>query len=225
MSQNKNDSYNGGRLENNSETRFDVDPSIEKPSSALSSSSGVIVPRSSPVRVEENDTSMGSNKDLLGLSASDSDKDYDPTQINRYLDTAPPAIKQLARNAALKYKINPRLVLSIIAVESGFNPNAVSPKGATGLMQLMPATAAELGLKGDEIRNPAKNIEAGVKYLDQLLKRYRNNVPMALAAYNAGFGAVDRAGRIPQNGETPNYVRDIMRLFTQTQPEIQARLR
>jgi soluble lytic murein transglycosylase-like protein len=91
--------------------------------------------------------------------------------------------------------------------------------GAVGLMQLMPATAAELGLRGDEIRNPAKNIEAGVKYLDQLLRRYRNNLPLALAAYNAGYGAVDKAGRIPQNGETPRYVRDILRLFEQSQKE------
>jgi hypothetical protein len=163
-----------------------------------------------------------SNQDLLGLD-KDQGISLNPADVNRYLDTAPPAIKQLARNAALRYQINPRLVLSMIAIESRFNPEAVSNRGAVGLMQLMPATAASLGLVGEDIKNPEKNIEAGVKYLDQMLRRYRDNLPLALAAYNAGYGNVEKAGGIPQNGETPRYVRDIIALFEQTQKDVRLR--
>jgi soluble lytic murein transglycosylase-like protein len=100
------------------------------------------------------------------------------------------------------------LVRAVIQVESAFNPRAVSPKGAMGLMQLMPATAARFGVM--DVFNPAENIRAGVGYLKQLLDRYQNNEQLALAAYNAGPLAVDRHGsQIPPYRETQDYVRRI----------------
>ena len=104
--------------------------------------------------------------------------------------------------------VSPQLVRAVIQVESGFNPRAVSPKGAMGLMQLMPATATEYRVA--DPFDPRENIRAGVAYLRRLLDRYANRVELALAAYNAGPGAVDRHGeQVPPYRETQNYVRRI----------------
>jgi soluble lytic murein transglycosylase-like protein len=101
--------------------------------------------------------------------------------------------------------VNVDLVRALIQAESAFNPRAVSPKGARGLMQLMPATAAEYGVA--DAFNPAENIRAGVKYLKQLLDTYEGRVELALAAYNAGPGAVKKyGGKVPPYRETQNYV-------------------
>jgi len=103
------------------------------------------------------------------------------------------------------HDIRPSLVRAVVQVESGFNPRAYSPKGAMGLMQLMPATAREFGVRNPF--NPEENIRGGVAYLRQLLDRYDNNEQLALAAYNAGPGAVDKHGQsIPPYRETRDYV-------------------
>jgi soluble lytic murein transglycosylase-like protein len=122
-----------------------------------------------------------------------------------------PLYEPLIREHASQQGIRADLVRAVIQVESAFNPRAVSPKGAMGLMQLMPSTAAQFGVI--DPFNPSENIRAGVSYLRQLLNRYDQNEQLALAAYNAGPGAVDKYGnRIPPYKETQNYVTKITNL-------------
>lgn len=133
--------------------------------------------------------------------------------------TAPPAVSmaavapkarptpaELADAAADRYGLPRKLVRSVMAAESGFQPAAVSAKGAIGLMQLMPATAESLGANPYD---PAENVDAGARYLRELLIRYNFGLWHALAAYNAGPGAVDRAAGIPPYRETVNYINRI----------------
>ena len=113
---------------------------------------------------------------------------------------------------AEKYDVNPNLVKAMIKQESSFNPRAVSRAGAKGLMQLMPATASDLSVRNSF--NPEENINGGVKLISKLIKRYKGNVELALAAYNAGPGKVKNR-KIPQNGETPNYVKKVMKYYNE----------
>jgi len=118
-------------------------------------------------------------------------------------------IDALVREAALRYGVDPRLVLLVMQAESGFRLGAVSPKGATGLMQLMPGTAVRLGV--GNIYDPRENIFGGVKYLRWLLDRFGGDVRLALAGYNAGEHAVESHGnQVPPILETQNYVRSIV---------------
>jgi soluble lytic murein transglycosylase-like protein len=120
-----------------------------------------------------------------------------------YVDLIAPTARRVGVDVAL--------VKSIVKAESAFNPDAVSPKGALGLMQVMPGTAQEMGLDASQ---PAQNLEAGTRYLKWLLSRYsksKNGLPKAIAAYNAGPGAVDKSHGIPRFRETQTYVARVMK--------------
>jgi len=115
--------------------------------------------------------------------------------------------EKLVREAAERHNMDPALVRAVIQTESNWNPTAYSRKGAGGLMQLIPTTAQRYG--ANDVFNPQQNIDAGVRHLKGLLERYNGNLELALAAYNAGEGAVDRAHGIPAFRETRNYVQKV----------------
>lgn len=122
----------------------------------------------------------------------------------------------LIRQAEARYRLPPRLLQALVWQESRFNPMAISSAGAAGLAQLMPATAKELGVTNRH--DPAQNIDGGARYLKQMINRF-GAIHLALAAYNAGPGAVSRAGGIPKNQETPEYVRSVIqRWMTYSNP-------
>ena len=132
------------------------------------------------------------------------------------LEEIPPAdaangiadFERLVADAARRHDLDPALVMAVIGIESGFQPQAVSPKGAQGLMQLMPATARDLGVA--DPFDPAANLDGGSRYLSSLVARYDGDLAKALAAYNAGMGAVARHGGVPPYEETRRYVRKIL---------------
>ena len=140
-----------------------------------------------------------------------------------------PTYKKLGihlQEASRTHGVDYALLQALIATESGFDPVAVSPKGAVGLMQLMPDTARRYGVAGDsknpvekKLTDPRTNIKAGTKYLSYLLDLFPGQLELALAAYNAGEGAVQRAGnKIPNYKETQNYVKTVMQLYAVLQP-------
>jgi soluble lytic murein transglycosylase-like protein len=113
--------------------------------------------------------------------------------------------------AASRHNVDPSLVRAVIKVESNFNPNAVSRRGAMGLMQLMPQTARQLNVVNPF--DPEQNVDAGVRHLKRLMESYGGDVKLSLAAYNAGAGAVARSAGIPRFSETRNYVKRITELY------------
>jgi hypothetical protein len=120
--------------------------------------------------------------------------------------------QKLIRDAATRYHLDPTLIHSVISIESNFNPKAVSRKNARGLMQLMPRTAELMGVK--DAFDPVQNIDGGSHYLSDLLKKYRNDLTLALAAYNAGPDSVDKYGRrVPPYLETMKYVQRIAKTY------------
>lgn len=122
-----------------------------------------------------------------------------------------PFFRDLVEAAAKRYNVDADLITSVIAVESNFNPKAVSRKNARGLMQLLPETAARLGVQN--IFDPQENIDAGTRYLRDLLQKYNNDLVLTLAAYNAGPDKVQQYGRVPPYAETVSYVRRVKRTY------------
>jgi soluble lytic murein transglycosylase-like protein len=145
------------------------------------------------------------------------------SEVNTYLDSkanthlilnrafSQEDIDAAINDAAARHNVDPSLVRSVVKVESNFNPNAVSRRGAMGLMQLMPSTARSL--KVSNPFDPAQNVDAGVRHLRTLLDSYKGDVRLTLAAYNAGSGAVARSAGVPHFRETQNYVRRITDLY------------
>ncbi|HEY3047180.1 MAG TPA: lytic transglycosylase domain-containing protein [Polaromonas sp.] len=151
-----------------------------------------------------------------------------PPKLLAYFEVSPNyrAVKHLLREASVTHGIDYELLQALIATESGFNAQAVSPKGAVGLMQLIPPTAERYGVKADKnspiqkkLTDPKTNIKAGSSYLRDLIKMFPGQLELALAAYNAGEGAVQRAGnKIPNYPETKNYVKTVMQLYGHLKP-------
>lgn len=144
--------------------------------------------------------------------ASEKDQESAPkSAVSRAL-LASSAYDPIIEQAAASQQVESDLLRAVIAVESNFNARAKSPKGARGLMQLMPGTAQRYG--ASDIFDPSQNIHAGAGYLRDLLRRYENNMELALAAYNAGEKAVDRYGKqIPPFRETRDYVPKVLRFY------------
>ena len=120
-------------------------------------------------------------------------------------------IERIVQDAAARHQLDPALVKAVINTESGWNPSAISRKGAVGLMQLVPGTAQRFGVGNPY--DPAQNIEGGTTYLKALLERYDGDLSKTLAAYNAGEGAVDRSGGIPWYPETRRYVKKVTETY------------
>ena len=149
-------------------------------------------------------------------------------QLAKFFETsagyrqAQPLLRDVARSHGVDYE----LLQALIVAESGFDPKAVSPKGAIGLMQVMPATAERWGVRGDaklsiekKLADPQLNVRTGTRYLRHLMGLFPDRLDLALAAYNAGEGAVQRAGnRIPPYRETQNYVKTVMHLYAMLKP-------
>ena len=151
-----------------------------------------------------------------------------PAKLLAFFDVSPnyKAVKHLLKDASQTHGIDYELLQALIATESGFDTFAVSPKGAVGLMQLMPPTAQRYGVRADikapiekKLTDPKTNIKAGASYLRDLIKMFPGQLELALAAYNAGEGAVLRAGnKIPNYPETKNYVKTVMQLYSHLKP-------
>ena len=151
-----------------------------------------------------------------------------PTRLLALFDASPSftSVRQILRDASSAHDIDYELLQALIATESGFNASAVSPKGAIGLMQLMPDTARRYGVDTDrhgalerKLTDPKVNIRAGTRYLRDLINMFPGQIELALAAYNAGEGAVMRAGnQIPNYKETQNYVKNVLGLYWGLKP-------
>ena len=118
---------------------------------------------------------------------------------------------QIIIQTAIRYQVEPALVKAIIMAESGYNPRAISKKGAKGLMQLMPKTAQDLGV--EDVLNPQQNIDGGVRYFKQLVNRFNGDLKLALAAYNAGSKTVRRYKGVPPFKATQYYIKKVFEYY------------
>jgi soluble lytic murein transglycosylase-like protein len=135
-----------------------------------------------------------------------------PAPERRLIAPVPPAqIAKIVAETAPRLRVDPKLVLAVIAAESAFQSDAVSPKNAQGLMQLMPETAARFGVK--DVFDPRENIKGGTRYLQWLIAHFEGDLTLALAGYNAGENAVTRYGGVPPYPETQAYVEKVSRLY------------
>jgi len=141
----------------------------------------------------------------------------EPRPVPAAPEGASVSVDQAVSGASDRYLVDADLIRSVIMAESGFDPNAVSQKGAQGLMQLMPGTASELGV--EDALNPGSNVDGGTRYLRQLLEQYHGDMVKALAAYNAGPGAVDHYQGTPPYPETRAYVARVIREFNRKKAE------
>jgi soluble lytic murein transglycosylase-like protein len=130
-------------------------------------------------------------------------------------------LDRLVRLASSAHDLSPALVRAVITVESGGDPSAISSAGAMGLMQLMPGTASTYGVA--DAFEPSQNVDGGCAYLHDLLARYRGDLTLALAAYNAGPGAVDKYGGVPPFAETQSYVRNVTALYREASASARTR--
>ncbi|WP_151634494.1 lytic transglycosylase domain-containing protein [Noviherbaspirillum aerium] len=168
----------------------------------------------------------------LGSSARAAAVESGDTPLSRYLSRHPglAKVEPLLKEAAEEFSIDPALLKAVMAAESGFNPNAVSPKGAIGLMQVMPATAERYGLQGDRKRtleqklaDPKTNIRLAARYLRDLHKLFPSRPELVVASYNAGEGAVQKyRNNIPPYPETRNYVQIVKQFYQIYKPAAQS---
>ena len=138
--------------------------------------------------------------------------------ISPWLSDPPADVRRLVSAASSRHDLEPALIHAVIRAESGYNPQARSPAGACGLMQLMPGTADDMGVR--DVFHPGDNIQGGAAYLRAMLDRFNGNLRLALAAYNAGPGAVESYGGVPPYPETMDYVERVLRFrdeFTWTE--------
>jgi soluble lytic murein transglycosylase-like protein len=144
-------------------------------------------------------------------AAAEVDEYLAPASVSPNNASSQKDISAAIEEAAARHNVDPNLVRAVIKVESNFNPNAVSRKGAMGLMQLMPQTARQLNVSNPF--DPQQNVDAGVRHLKKLMESYGGDVNLTLAAYNAGAGAVARSAGVPHFAETRNYVKRITQLY------------
>lgn len=179
--------------------------------SAGSGASYLVIPSEQIERFEESQSPLPLEPAVPASAPEAAAKELPPAKV---------LVKNLIADAAARHRIDPDFVASVVKAESGFNPTAVSPKGAQGLMQLMPRTAASLGV--ENVLDPAANMEGGTRYLRQLLDQYDGDAVKALAAYNAGPQRVEQYGGVPPYRETRAYVARIVEDYNRKKLQQQA---